>query len=301
MSGTVTDRLMADLPLFRRGKVRDCYDLGDYLLVVASDRISAFDVVLPTFIPGKGAVLNQLSRFWFDETRGLIPNHFVTDDLSQFLSMSPEDQSALMGRAMVVRKAERIDVECVVRGYLAGSAWQEYRTLESVAGEPVDAGLRYGDRLEAPLFTPAQKNDDGHDINVSVRDLCRSIGSEMAGRVEEASRGLYEAATVVAEKGGIIIADTKFEFGVIDGELLLIDEALTPDSSRFWDASQYQAGGDIPSFDKQFVRDWLERSGWNKTAPAPELPPDVVAGTSARYREAFARVTGTPLPGESPQ
>lgn len=295
MSAAASTQLLHGIPLFRRGKVRDCYDLGEHLLFIASDRVSAFDVILPTPIPGKGVVLTQLSRFWFEQTRGLVPNHFVTDDLDQVPSIDPDDRSSLQGRAMVVRKAERIDVECVVRGYLAGSAWQEYRSLGSVAGEKLDGGLRYGDRLPAPLFTPALKNDDGHDVNVSVGDLRQSIGTALTARIEEASRDLYGAATAAAELGGIIIADTKFEFGMVDDELLLIDEALTPDSSRFWDARRYQPGGEIPSFDKQFVRDWLERSGWNKEPPAPELPSDVVEGTKARYQEAYERMTGLPL------
>lgn len=292
MSAAAAAHLLHGKPLFRRGKVRDCYDLGEHLLFVASDRISAFDVVLPTAIPSKGVVLTQLSRFWFEQTRGLVPNHFVTDDLNEVPSVEPEDRASLRGRAMVVRKAERIDVECVVRGYLAGSAWREYRSLGSVAGEKLDRGLRYGDRLPAPLFTPALKNDEGHDVNVSVADLRRSIGTELAARIEEASRDLYEAATAAAELGDIIIADTKFEFGMVDDELLLIDEVLTPDSSRFWDARRYQLDGEIPSFDKQFVRDWLERSGWNKEPPAPELPSNVVEGTRARYQEAYERMTG---------
>ena len=295
MNAAASTQLLHGIPLFRRGKVRDCYDLGEHLLFIASDRVSAFDVILPTPIPGKGVVLTQLSRFWFEQTRGLVPNHFVTDDLDQVPSIDPDDRSSLQGRAMVVRKAERIDVECVVRGYLAGSAWQEYRSLGSVAGEKLDGGLRYGDRLPAPLFTPALKNDDGHDVNVSVGDLRQSIGTELTARIEEASRDLYGAATAAAELGGIIIADTKFEFGMVDDELLLIDEVLTPDSSRFWDARRYQPGGEIPSFDKQFVRDWLERSGWDKEPPAPELPSDIVGGTKARYQEAYERMTGLPL------
>lgn len=287
------------LPLFRRGKVRDCYDLGDRLLVVASDRISAFDVILPTPIPAKGVVLTQLSRFWFEETRGLVPNHYLGVDLEQVSDIAPTDRARLSRRSMVVRKAERIDVECVMRGYLAGSAWAEYRALGTVGGERLLGGLRLGDRLPAPLFTPALKKDDGHDVNVTTADLKCALGTHLAGRVEDASRELYEAATVLAEKQGILIADSKFEFGLVDGELLLIDEALTPDSSRFWDAELYRPGTDIPSFDKQFVRDWLEGSGWDKTPPAPDLPQEVVEGTAARYREAYRRLTGQTLPEAS--
>jgi phosphoribosylaminoimidazole-succinocarboxamide synthase len=297
---SVLERSDLDLPLFRRGKVRDTYDLGPTLLMVATDRISAFDVVLPTPIPGKGVILTQLSRFWFEQTSGLVPNHVVTADFNDFPAEVRSSGGQLLGRAMIVQKAERIDVECVVRGYLAGSAWSEYRAAGTVAGETLPTGLRQGDRLPAPAFTPAAKSDDGHDVNLTRDDLEAIVGAPLARRLEEASRDLYGAASTLAEHRGIVLADTKFEFGFVDGELTLIDELLTPDSSRFWDATGYAPGQEQPSFDKQFVRDWLIATGWDKRPPAPELPPEVVAGTVARYEEAYARLTGRPLvPGAS--
>ena len=284
------------LPLLRRGKVRDVYDLGDHLLMVATDRLSAFDVVLPTPIPGKGAALTRLSRFWFERLRPLQPNHLVTTDLAEVPRLSASERACLSGRAMLVRRAERIDVECVVRGYLAGSAWTEYRTTGRVIGHAAPEGLTAGAALPTPLFTPAIKHDDGHDANVTVDELRARIGSELVERLEEASLTLYAQAAVYARSRGIVIADTKFEFGWIGGELTLIDEALTPDSSRFWDADALRSGTEPPSFDKQFVRDWLEESGWDKTPPGPELPPEVVAGAQRRYAEAVRRLTGEVMP-----
>ena len=295
MIDTVERTQLGGIPLFRRGKVRDTYDLGDRLLMVATDRLSAFDVVLPTPIPGKGVVLTQLSRFWFGQTSGLIPNHLITAEFNEFPADLRAHGRLLVGRAMIVRKAERLDVECVVRGYLAGSAWAEYRATGAVAGESLPDGLREGDRLPASIFTPALKSDDGHDANVAVADLAGLVGSGMARQLEEASRDLYDVASELAQRRGVILADTKFEFGLIDGDLTLIDEVLTPDSSRFWDAASYEPGRSPPSFDKQYVRDWLDQSGWDRTPPGPELPPEIVAGTAARYAEAFARLTGTPL------
>ena len=289
---------LSGLRLYRRGKVRDTYDLGDRLLMVASDRISAFDVVLPTPIPGKGVVLTQLSRFWFDVTQGLVPNHMVTTDTAVFPDELQPQIAKLTGRAMIVRKAERIDVECVVRGYLAGSAWEEYRASGQVAGEELPGGLRRGDRLPAPLFTPAAKNDDGHDVNMTTGDVRGLLGTKLASQLEEMSRDIYNVASDFALQRGIILADTKFEFGMIDGEVVLIDELLTPDSSRFWDAAEYAPGDEQASFDKQYVRDWLLASGWNRQPPSPPLPAAVVAGTRARYEEAYERLTGSRLPGE---
>ena len=297
MTAVVSSIDLAGLPLYRRGKVRDTYDLGDVLLMVATDRISAFDVVLPTPIPGKGAVLTQLSRFWFEQTSGLVPNHLVSADLNDFPPALRGHGATLLGRAMLVRKAERIDVECVVRGYLAGSAWAEYQAGGTVAGEALPAGLRQGEKLSAPLFTPAVKHDDGHDVTIPPDELAAIVGLDLARRLEEASRDLYQLGSEFALRRGLILADTKFEFGFVDGELLVIDELLTPDSARFWDAAGYQPGGDQPSIDKQFVRDWLVRSGWNREPPGPELPPDVVAGTTSRYLEAYERLTGSPLGG----
>jgi phosphoribosylaminoimidazole-succinocarboxamide synthase len=291
----VTSVELPGLPRFRRGKVRETFDLGDRLLMVATDRISAYDVVLPTPIPGKGVVLTELSRFWFGLTSGLVPNHLITTDLDAVADGLPTSVMAegerLRGRTMVVRKAERIDVECVMRGYLAGSAWAEYRRDGRVAGEALPAELRRGDRLPAPLFGPALKVDEGHDVNVSPADVADAVGEELAGRLEEASRDLYQAASDHARARGIILADTKFEFGLVDGKLTLIDELLTPDSSRFWDATTYAPGEEQPSFDKQYVRDWLGTTGWDRQPPGPELPPDVVQGTVERYHEALRRLT----------
>jgi len=285
------------LPLLRRGKVRDTYDLGDgRLLMVATDRISAFDVVLPQPIPLKGTVLTRLSRFWFARTREIVPNHLLTADVTEFPAALAPYRDQLAGRAMLVRRAERIDVECVVRGYLAGSAWAEYRASGTVGGEALPAGLRQAARLPAPIFTPAAKSDVGHDITIATDELARLVGPDLARRLEETSRALYGAAVAHARKRGIILADTKFEFGFIDGELTVIDELLTPDSSRFWEAAAYEPGRDQPSFDKQPVRDWLERSGWNKQPPAPDLPDDVVRATTARYVAAYERLTGESLP-----
>ncbi len=261
------------LPMLYQGKVRDIYELDpDRLLMVASDRISAFDVVLPTLIPGKGVVLTQLSRFWLDHLRGLMSNHLID---AQVRDLPPElvkygDQ--LAGRTMIVRRAERIEIECVVRGYLAGSAWAEYRKNGTVASVPLRSGLRIADRLLEPMFTPAIKHDQGHDESITRWQLAERIGSDLATRLEEASLETYDAAADFAERRGLIIADTKFEFGWIDGRLALIDEVLTPDSSRLWDGETYQPGIDQPSLDKQPVRDWLVDSGWNKQAPGPELP-----------------------------
>jgi phosphoribosylaminoimidazole-succinocarboxamide synthase len=281
------------VPRFRSGKVRETFDLGDRLLMVATDRISAFDVVLPTPIPGKGVVLTQLSRLWFDLTVGLVPNHLIGIGLDLLPPEFGAYADLLRGRTMIAKKAERIDVECVVRGYLAGSAWAEYAVTGEIAGVRQPTGLVKADRLPAPLFTPAIKNDAGHDVNISVAELVDVVGEGLARRLEEISRDLYGVAADYALARGIILADTKFEFGFVDGELTLIDEVLTPDSSRFWDAAGYQPGVEPASFDKQFVRDWLARSGWNREPPGPELPADVVEGTIARYLEAYRRLTGT--------
>ena len=279
----------------RRGKVRDTFDLGDALLMVAADRISAFDVILPTPIPLKGIILTQLSRYWFEGTRHIVPNHLITASIQDFPDELKSRNGNLAGRSMIVRKAERIDFECVVRGYLAGSGWAEYHRSGTVAGLPVAPGLRQAEQLPEPVFTPAMKNDEGHDENISIQRLRDEIGEELATRLEDVSLQLYSFAADHARRCGIVLADTKFEFGFVNGELTLIDEALTPDSSRFWDAATYEPGQDQPSFDKQPVRDWLLASGWDKEPPAPELPPRVVTGTSSRYLEAFKRLTGRSL------
>lgn len=271
----------------RSGKVRDLYELPDgRLLLVASDRLSAFDVILPTAIPDKGRVLTGLSRFWFAETAGIVPNHLVDTAV---------DDPALRGRSMVVERADVIPIEAVVRGYLAGSGWKEYRAAGTVCGIGLPAGLRESDRLPTPIFTPATKAELGaHDENIDFATMAATVGSTTAERVRDAALRLYEHAAAATERVGILLADTKFEFGLRPGsdDLLLIDEALTPDSSRFWDAATYEPGRAQASFDKQFVRDWLEAQPWDKTAPGPALPDDVIAGTRARYVEAYERITG---------
>jgi phosphoribosylaminoimidazole-succinocarboxamide synthase len=289
---TVVETSLPGLPLIHRGKVRDTYDLGELMLMVATDRLSAYDVVLPTAIPDKGKVLTGLSVFWFSQTTGLVPNHLVTADVTAFPNSTRPFASQLDGRSMVVRRAERVDVECVVRGYLAGSAWDEYRATSTIGGESMPVGLRLGDRLPDPLFTPALKFDEGHDVNVSRQELAHQVGRELADQLEQMSLNLYLAASELTSQRQLILADTKFEFGFIEGRLSLIDELLTSDSSRYWDAEQWRPGHSLPSFDKQFVRDWLAASGWNKEPPGPELPPEVVAGTRDRYREVFRRLTG---------
>ena len=261
------------------------------LLMVASDRVSAFDVVMNEPIPGKGAVLTALSAFWFRKTADLVPNHLLSDRIEDLPPSVQEVEVAMRGRWLLVRKADRIDIECVVRGYLSGSAWAEYRRHGTVAGERLAEGLVESARLQAPIFTPAIKAESGHDENISRAHLRSLVGSELATSLELLSIRLYESGAFHALERGLILADTKFEFGLLDGELILIDEALTPDSSRYWPADQYQPGGAQPSFDKQFLRDFLEMSGWNKEPPPPPLPQDVIDGTASRYHEALRRLT----------
>jgi phosphoribosylaminoimidazole-succinocarboxamide synthase len=280
----------------RSGKVRDIYALGaDRLLLVASDRISAFDVVLPTPIPDKGRVLTGISRFWFAQTAraGIVANHLLSTDVGQL----PADYAAaaddLRGRSMLCRRASVLPVEMIVRGYLAGSGWKDYQRTGAVCGIPLPSGLRESDRLPEPLFTPSTKAETGHDENISFDEMVALVGPTLASRARELTLALYRFAAARAEPAGIILADTKFELGLLpDGDLILIDEVLTPDSSRFWDATTYQPGRSQDSFDKQFVRDWLETQPWDKTPPGPELPPDVVQGTQRRYVEAYERITG---------
>jgi phosphoribosylaminoimidazole-succinocarboxamide synthase len=282
--------------LSHRGKVRDTYDLGDRLLIVATDRISAYDVVLPTGIPDKGAVLTQLSAFWFDLTAPVVPNHFIRlADGSPADDLPFELPREFLGRSMIVRKARRVDVECVVRGYLAGSAWEEYRQWGTVNGVRMPRGMLESQELPEPLFTPTTKAETGHDEPMTFSDVVQLVGPEAANVLRVRSLALYRFAAQYARERGIIIADTKFEFGWLGDELIVIDELLTPDSSRFWAVDTYEPGKPQPSFDKQFVRDWLTKSGWNREPPAPELPPDVVEGTAERYREAFRRLTGREL------
>jgi phosphoribosylaminoimidazole-succinocarboxamide synthase len=291
--------------LYARGKVRDTYDLGDRLLMVATDRISAFDVVLPNGIPDKGAVLTQLSAFWFEQTASVVPNHFIRlADGTPADGLPFELPPEFVGRSMIVRKARRVDIECVVRGYLSGSGWAEYRESQSVCGIRLPPSLRESDELPEPIFTPATKAESGHDINISYEQVLEMVGAKAASVLRLRGLALYKYAAQYARERGIIIADTKFEFGwaEVDGreELIVIDEVLTPDSSRFWPADGYQPGGPQPSFDKQPVRDWLTASGWNKQPPAPVLPPEVVTSTSERYREAYQGLTGREIfrPGE---
>jgi phosphoribosylaminoimidazole-succinocarboxamide synthase len=282
-------------PRFHSGKVRDTFDLDDRLLIVASDRISAFDVIMPNGIPGKGAALTKLSIFWFAQTSGIVANHFISDDLTTLPQLSASERAELSGRAMIVRRAQRIDFECVVRGYISGSAWKEYQSTGSVAFVPMPGGLRESDRLAEPIFTPAVKNDLGHDENISVTELRDRIGADLTAELERLSIALYTSAAAHAAERGIIIADTKFEFGFAGDDLIVIDEMLTPDSSRFWVAAAWEPGGPQESFDKQFLRDWLLASGWNREPPAPVLPEEIISGTRQRYEEAVARLTGPPV------
>jgi len=276
--------------LHARGKVRDIYEAGpDSLVMVASDRISAFDVVLPTPIPRKGQVLSGLSLYWFEQLKDLVPNHLITADYREF----PEGfvERDLAGRAMLVKRAEVVPIECVARGYLSGSGWKEYQRSGTVCGIELPSGLTESDRLPEPIFTPSTKATEGHDENITIEQAGELVGEGLAQRLKELTLSIYERGAEIARQRGIILADTKFEFGFADGELILIDEVMTPDSSRFWPADEYEPGHGQPSYDKQFVRDWLEQGDWNKEPPAPELPDEVVQGTSSRYCEAYVRIT----------
>lgn len=316
MSATTTlDTQLHGLTLCKRGKVRDVYDLGggsgaasasgshdlgDLLVIVATDRISAFDVVLPTGIPRKGAVLTQLSAFWFEmvRERGLTESHFVTADVDEMIAHDARlhpHRAALAGRAMLVKKTHVVPIECVVRGFLVGSGWKEYRETQAVCGVALPAGLQEASELAQPLFTPATKAETGHDINIAESDMARRVGHTLTRQLRAASLAIYTMARAYARTRGIIIADTKFEFGLRDGQLLLVDEVLTPDSSRFWPAQDYKTGCSPVSFDKQFVRDYLEALRWNKQPPGPALPDEVARKTSEKYLQAFAQLTGHPL------
>ncbi len=293
---TARPLLQTDLPgvaLWKRGKVRDVYDLGDRLLVVATDRLSAFDVVLPTGIPGKGVILTQMSLFWFRLLADVVENHVITADVAEYDAPLRRFRDQLEGRSMLVVKTEVLPVECVVRGYLAGSGWKDYRATGAVCGIPLPPGLRESDRLEPPIFTPATKAETGHDENIPFETMETTVGHERAAEARRLSLELYRRARTHAEARGIVLADTKFEFGVRQGRLVWIDEALTPDSSRFWPRDGYAPGRSQPSFDKQFVRDYLDSLDWNKQSPGPELPPEVVARTVEKYAEAFDRLRGT--------
>ena len=293
MRAVISQTEFPGLKLLGRGKVRDIYDLGDQLLIVATDRLSAFDVVLPTPIPDKGRVLTQLSLFWFDKLADVVPHHVI--EAKNFTGELAPYADSLAGRAMLVRRTEPAPIECVARGYISGSGWKDYQKTGAICGIPLPAGLRESDRLPEPIFTPSTKATTGHDENISFDETVSRIGRPLAERLRDVSLTLYRRAAEHAAARGIIIADTKFEFGLRGNELIWIDEALTPDSSRFWPADQYSPGKAQPSFDKQFVRDYLERIGWNKQPPAPPLPPDVVAGTQQKYRDAYQRITGHAL------
>ncbi len=297
MPEVVTTTNLEGIELLRRGKVRDVYQLDSHLLIVASDRISAFDCVIPNGIPHKGAVLTQISRFWFERLADIVPNHLVTTNVDEFPAQLAPYRDTLVGRSMLVRKADRLDVECVARGYLIGSGWVDYQESGAVCGIDLPAGLPMAGQLPETVFTPASKADDGHDENISFAVVEDMVGADTANQLRDLSLRIYGEARAYAEERGIIIADTKFEFGFVDGELILIDEVLTPDSSRFWPADDYQVGSSPPSFDKQYVRDYLLGVDWDRNPPAPELPPEVIEATSAKYLEAFRRLTGQELPG----
>lgn len=302
MTRIIQETHFAGLTPAARGKVRDIYDLGDRLLIIATDRLSAFDVILPTPIPDKGRVLTQLSLFWFDLLKDIIPNHILTS--TEFPAAFNAFREELDGRSMIVHKTQPLPIECVVRGYVSGSGWKDYKATGKICGISLPAGLQESDRLPEPIFTPATKAATGHDENISFEQAVALVGADLANRVRSISIEIYRSAAAYAEPRGVILADTKFEFGLLNrtlespdaaNSLMWIDEALTPDSSRFWPAAQYHPGGPQPSFDKQFVRDYLERIRWPKTPPGPELPPEVVAATRAKYREAYRILAGHEL------
>ncbi len=292
--GAVMETNLEGLKLIRKGKVRDVYDLGDCFLMIATDRISAFDVIMPTPIPDKGKILNQISLFWFEKLKDLVPNHVITGDVDRFPSELKPWRKLLDGRSMLVKKAEPLPVECVVRGYISGSGWKSYLKDGTVCGIKLPPGLKESDRLPQPIFTPSTKEEAGkHDINIDFETTCKLVGKEVAEKIRQLSLAIYRQGACLADEKGIIIADTKFEFGFHDGELILIDEVLTPDSSRFWPKETYKPGGAQKSYDKQYVRDYLSSLNWNKQPPAPELPAEVVSNTRAKYLQALEALTGT--------
>jgi phosphoribosylaminoimidazole-succinocarboxamide synthase len=300
MKEAIVETRLEGLAPFRRGKVRDLYEVGEHLLIVATDRISAFDYVLASGIPDKGAVLNQLSAFWFDLMADVVPNHVIATDPGQYPEPARRHATILHGRSMLVRRTQPLAIECVVRGYLSGSGWKEYQKTGRVCGIELPAGLKESDRLPRPIFTPSTKAESGHDINITEAEAAAVVGADLIRDLRDLSLEVYRRGAEHAEKLGIIVADTKFEFGLVESagkppSLMLIDEVLTPDSSRFWPADQYAPGGPQPSYDKQYVRDYLEQIGWNKQPPAPALTSDVVAKTREKYVEAFRRLTGREL------
>ena len=293
---TVTETKISEVKFLKKGKVRELYDLDDKYLMIATDRISCFDVVLPTPIPQKGRVLTQISLFWFDYTKDIIQNHLISSEIKDFPKVLQKYETQLFGRSLLVKKAKPLPVECIVRGYLSGSGWKEYQKTQSVCGVKLPSGLKESDKLPEPIFTPSTKEEEGHDINVDQAHVEKLIGKELADKIRDVSIALYKRASQHAETKGIIIADTKFEFGTLaNGELILIDEVLTPDSSRFWPKDVYRPGGAQSSFDKQFVRDYLETLDWGKTYPGPELPKEIVSKTTEKYIQSYQLITGKAL------
>ena len=295
MNMLIKDTDFIDLPVFIKGKVRNVYDLGDSLLMVVTDRISAFDVVFDELIPDKGKVLSSISAFWFDFTKDIIPNHVITTDPKEYPMGLDKYEEELKGRSMLVKKVKMLPCECIVRGYLEGSALKEYKKSGTVGGMKMPEGLVQGDKLPEPLFTPSTKADEGHDINITFEQLIDLLGEEDAKALKEAALKLYTSVSEYALTKGLILADTKFEFGKIDGKLVVADEMFTPDSSRFWDAADYEPGRAQKSFDKQYLREWLETLDWDKTYPAPKLPDEVIAKTAEKYRECYSKLTGKEL------
>ncbi len=295
-NNVITSTELSNIKPAHSGKVRDLYDLGDDYLIVSTDRISAFDVVLPNGIPDKGRVLTGLSTFWFNFTKNVVENHLITTDVEEYPEEVQKDSELLQGRSMLVRKANRVDIECVVRGYLAGSGWSSYQRSGEICGQKLPTGLKESDRLPELLFTPTTKAEQGeHDEPISIDEMRNQVGSELTDQLIDISFNLFNAASKHAEKSGIILCDTKFEFGERNGDIILIDEVFTPDSSRFWPANQYEPGKSQQSFDKQFVRDYLSEIGWNKQPPAPQLPDEVITKTSEKYREAYKLIVGKDL------
>ncbi len=295
MAKLINDTSFIDLPLFIKGKVRNVYDLGDRLLIIVTDRISAFDVVFDDLIPNKGKVLNRISQFWFDYTEDIVANHVLTTDIDQYPPALSGFREELEGRSMLVKKIKMVNAECIVRGYLEGSAWKEYQNSGSICGIELPSGMRQCDKLPEPIFTPSTKALEGHDENISFDELCGRIGTGLAEQLRDTSIALFKKASLHAENKGLILADTKFEFGMEDGKLILADEVFTPDNSRFWDKDAYEPGKPQKSFDKQYLREYLEDIKWNKQPPAPKLPEDVIRRTEAKYVEAYERITGKKL------
>lgn len=292
MSEVLLDIDLPGINVFKKGKVRNVFDLGDSLLLVASDRISAFDRVMPNGIPDKGAILTQISVFWFNFTRNIVKNHIIETEVEKFPAQLKPFKDKLAKRSVIGKKAELIPIECVVRGYLSGSGWKEYQKSQSICGIKLPAGLKESSKLPEPIFTPTTKAEQGHDLNITEKEVVDKVGKETASFIKEKTIAIYKACADYADKKGIIIADTKFEFGFVGNEIIIIDEMLTPDSSRFWPKDFYKVGQSQPSYDKQFLRDWLESIGWNKEPPAPKLPEEVVQKTREKYMEAFRKLTG---------